>query len=468
MIYNFSEMKDLPILILLASLLFGACSDKLVEQDTSVTLPDITVNITEDVTRTYVEGKALHWNAADEISIFYGSTINSKYEFQGNDGDTGGTFSFVSGSGSGSELSSIYAVYPYQSGAAITDAGVISLTLPSMQQYVANSFGKGANTMIGVSEDKETNSISFKNACGYLKLRLYGNITVKTITLKGNDGEKIAGAATATMTYGDVPELSMSVDDATKSVTINCGDGVTLGTTSETATEFWFVLPNIDFTEGITIEVINTDGDIFGKSTSNPVSITRNEIQPMVALEIKEEESEPAGNEIRYTSTDNNLIWPDEDKFDEEIVSNEYVNGQGVITFGDVITSIKDSAFKDRELLTTIRIPAGVLTIGDYAFSGCDELTTVYCLADSPPTIGLDTFGSIYNIPEDFRIYVPSGSVDSYRTRTYWSEYASYIFGFQTCIYLGMTKTVIPICLMLDELDAAPVVDRIMTYISQS
>lgn len=427
MIYNFSEMKDLPILILLASLLFGACSDKLVEQDTSVTLPDITVNITEDVTRTYVVGKELHWNAADEISIFYGSTINSKYEFQGNDGDTDGTFTYVSGSGSGSELSAIYAVYPYQSDATITDGDVISLTLPSMQRYSANSFGKGANTMLGVSQDVETNTISFKNACGYLKLKLYGNITVKSITVKGNNDEKIAGAATATIAYGGVPSLTMG-SSATKSVTINCGEGVTLGTTSETATEFWFVLPNIDFTEGITIEVTNTDGDIFGKSTSKPVSIIRNEIQPMAVLEVKEEESDPAGNEIRYTSTDKNLIWPDEDKFDEGIVSNEYVNGQGVITFGNVITSIKDNAFKDREFLTTIRIPSGVLTIGDYAFSGCDDLTTVYCLRTTPPTIGTDTFGSINNIPEDFKIYVPSGSVNSYKED--WFEYASHIFGF--------------------------------------
>ena len=101
------------------------------------------------------------------------------------------------------------------------------MTLPAVQTYAENSFGRGANTMLAVTENVEDTFLAFKNACGYLKLKFYNTegTTIKNIVVKGNGEEKIAGAANATIDLGEAPQLTMT-DDATTAITLDCGDGV--------------------------------------------------------------------------------------------------------------------------------------------------------------------------------------------------------------------------------------------------
>ena len=253
-------------------------------------LPDLTAAFAdEEATRTYVEnGKYLRWHEDDRITAFYGNTLNRQYKFNGTTGDNSGTFSLVpSGElGTGNTLNHIYALYPYNADARITDEGLISLTLPATQTYAENSFGIGANTMVAVTENLEDTFLAFKNACGYLKLKLYNaeGATIKSIEVKGNNGEKLAGAATLTINYGGAPILTMA-DTATDTITLDCGEGVTLGTTAEEATELWVVVPATTFTEGLTITATEMDGKVFEKTTTNEVVIERNTIQPMATLE---------------------------------------------------------------------------------------------------------------------------------------------------------------------------------------
>ena len=57
----------------------------------------------------------------------------------------------------------------------------------------------------------------------------------------------------------------------------------------------------------------------------------------------------------------------------------------------DGVTTIGDFAFSGCDSLTSITIPDSVTTIGDYAFSGCDSLTSV-TIGDSVTTIGQNAF----------------------------------------------------------------------------
>lgn len=449
-------MKHFPIFMLLAAFLTGACTNSLVEDDSStkndVSLPDITASCGEDLTRTYVEdNKYLHWHAGDMISFFNCNIINSQYKFLGQTGDREGSFSAVSSGGMtpAETLSARYAIYPYQSDITLSYDGTISLKLPSTQKYAENSFGKGANTMIAVTEKSNDTFLSFKNACGYLKLKLYGNdITVEYIVIKGNNKEKIAGEATATMGYGQAPVVTMS-SNATQSVIIDCEDGVTLGTTPETATEFWVALPEVTFELGITIELYGLNGFEYEKSSSKRISITRNEIQPMAVLEVKELIGIPEDDEIWYTSTNEAVVNPKaEAEFGANIISNTYVCEKGVISFDAKVTkismdafrycatlstisfpetvlSIEDYAFYDCEALTEINIPAYVETIGAYAFAECTSLSSVYCMAETPPS-GESTMFS--NSTGNLKIYVPAGSLEAYKAASGWSEYKDYIF----------------------------------------
>lgn len=287
-------MKKLTLLAVLSTLVLASCTEN--KFDTTVdteTLPDLTAEFADGETKTYVDNnKYLRWHEADLITAFYGNVLNRQYKFNGITGDNSGTFSLVpSGElGTGNTLDAIYAVYPYDAGATITDEGTISLTLPATQTYAENSFGRGANTMIAVTENIEDTFLGFKNACGYLKIKLYapeGGI-VKSISIKGNNNEKIAGSATATIKFSEAPIVAMS-ENATTSITLDCGiDGVILGTSADTATEFWFVLPEVTFEAGITISGLDVSGELFTQTTNKQVVIKRNTIQPMAALELSD------------------------------------------------------------------------------------------------------------------------------------------------------------------------------------
>ena len=389
------------LLLAVAALAFVGCNNAFEDEGNArfeqTTLPTLIAGFEED-TRTYVEQNTyLRWHADDRLSVFYGNTLNNQYKFTGKSGATGGEFEAVkSGNlGTGNSFDHIYAVYPYDATISLDDINkIMSLTLPAEQTYAEDSFGKGANTMVAVTESVNDTFLSFKNVGGYLKIRLYGEGTVKSIELSGNNGEKIAGNANITATYGGVPKISMA-DDATESIILDCGDGVELSADAESPTEFWFVVPPMEFSKGITISVTNAYNAVFEKSTSNKIVVERNIIQPMAAIEVEFEvydPTKPAQNEIWYTSTDGEIVKPYKaDGFGVNILSNTYENGKGVITFDGAVNTIGGGAFYSCENLTSVIIPDSVTTIGDQAFSDCNSLTSV-TIGDSVTTIGDSAF----------------------------------------------------------------------------
>ena len=94
------------------------------------------------------------------------------------------------------------------------------------------------------------------------------------------------------------------------------------------------------------------------------------------------------------------------------------------ITLPAKLESIGEWAFATCESLTSITIPDGVTSIGNNAFAYCKSLTTVTCLAETPPTLGSDTFK---NSDALTIIQVPSASVDDYKAAQYWNYYADKI-----------------------------------------
>lgn len=86
-------------------------------------------------------------------------------------------------------------------------------------------------------------------------------------------------------------------------------------------------------------------------------------------------------------------------------------------------TSIGNSMFYGCTGLTSLVIPSNISSIIDYAFYGCSGLTSITVESTTPPTLRRYVFDNTNNCP----IYVPSGSVDTYKTATNWSAYASRI-----------------------------------------
>ena len=391
-------------LLTLFALVLCSCAETFVGEEmarpNNENLPDLTASFAdEEATRTYIEeGKYLRWNEDDRLTIFFGNTLNRQYKFNGATGDNSGTFSLVADGilGTGNAFDRIYALYPYNADVRISDEGVISLTLPTTQTCAENSFGVGANTMVAVTENLDDTFLSFKNTCGYLKLKLYNaeGATLKSIEVKGNNGERLAGTATVTINYGEAPTLTMA-ESATDAITLDCGEGVALGRTAEEATELWVVLPATTFAEGLTITATDAEGKVFKKSTTKEVVIERNAIQPMAVLEAKFVATKPANNEIWYTngSTTEATTPYKTDAFGANIVSNTYDVAKEcwVIKFDGKVTSIGERAFYSCTRLTSATIPDSVTTIGNSAFSWCESLTSV-TIPDSVTTIGDNAF----------------------------------------------------------------------------
>ena len=317
----------------LALLVLFGCTEKEINLEINVSVPDETVytaSFESPDTKVYVDSDLkAHWTAGDEISIFK-STYNGKYRFSGNTGDIDGSFEKVDVA-TGSNIPTLYAVYPYNSNTSISTNGVVSLELPSVQHYAENSYGLGDNTMVAVGKTLVSTSFAFKNVCGYVVVNLYGGGTVKSITLTGNNGEKLAGQATVTSAYGQKPVLTMA-ETATASITLDCGEGVKVGDTAEESTPFWFAVPPQTFTNGFTITVTSPNSLTMEKSTHLERVVVRNQRNMLSSLELKYDM--PEGN-IKFSCS----------KFKAYCVDHFDTDGDGEISYKEaaVVTEINCS-----------------------------------------------------------------------------------------------------------------------------
>ena len=94
------------------------------------------------------------------------------------------------------------------------------------------------------------------------------------------------------------------------------------------------------------------------------------------------------------------------------------------ITLPTSLDSIGAIAFRECTSLNNITIPSGVTNIGHNTFSGCSSLSSVTVEATTPPSLGSGVFSSTSS---SLVIYVPSGSVETYKTANNWSTYADKI-----------------------------------------
>lgn len=85
---------------------------------------------------------------------------------------------------------------------------------------------------------------------------------------------------------------------------------------------------------------------------------------------------------------------------------------------------IANRTFSSCTKLETVKLGADCEYIGERCFSYCSKLKNVTIMASNPPSLFSDSFSNTNN---NFVIYVPAESVDTYKTTTYWSDYASRI-----------------------------------------
>ena len=363
-----------------AVLLLAGCGDIYEEaainrSEDKLQLTALRASIEPESTRTYINNNVLRWHNEDRVSVFFGSTTNNEYIFAGDSGSTEGDLVPANGASTadGEPLDRYYAVYPYSASNAISADGIISAKIRRLQQYADSSFGRQTNVMVAATDDLEDNILQFKNVCGYLVLKLYGNITVSKIEIEGMNGEPLCG--NVSINCADEPILELA-DDADSSILISCGDGVALSGDRRTPTEFWVVLPPTTLSSGFKATVTDSEDREYQLTTYKRVEILRNIVQPMSAMLVEYVE-EPASNELWYSTNDGSILTINEDNFGNALIFNDYVDGRGVVKFAEPLTSIPASTFENCSHLTQIVLPSSVKHLGDKAFKGCSSLSDV-------------------------------------------------------------------------------------------
>ena len=236
-------------------------------------------------TKTFAdENGMVLWVNGDLVSVFNKKSYATKYRYDGGTGTTGGVLTEIpdSGSATGTNVSHYYAVYPHETYNGLDNNENVISKIRNEQTWDYCSFGSGDNLMVAVSDD---NKFQFKNVGGYIVLRLYGEGSVSSITLQGNNNEILAGDAKVTASIGGEPTVAMQKGSrytTYKSVTLECADPVELtGSSKDNPVEFWFVIPATTFTQGLSFVVTDPDGNTFEKSTSNEIVVQRSHSKPL-------------------------------------------------------------------------------------------------------------------------------------------------------------------------------------------
>lgn len=103
--------------------------------------------------------------------------------------------------------------------------------------------------------------------------------------------------------------------------------------------------------------------------------------------------------------------------------STFYDDNITTITLGNSIETIGNTAFYQCDF-ATITLPSTLKSIGSECFYNCAKLTSVTCLATTPPTSGSNPFRYCTKLTS---VYVPAESVDAYKSTSGWSSVSSKI-----------------------------------------
>ena len=273
----------IPACILAAALLAGCNKDENIQGLTNISTTTFHASIESGGTKTVLgngesdtESHPVLWTPGDAIGIT-ATSVFGRYEYRGTE-DT----DFAEFEGEPIQGDLFYAVYPYSAKTAMSGS-VLSLELPTVQQYAEASFAPSYSPMVARSESTE---LEFKNLCGLLKIRLTGTETISSITFRSS-GQGVSGPATVSMDYESVPELVMS-DGAGMSVTLDCGEGVALNGT--VPVPFYIVLPAGTY-DDFSITVTSADGTVMTKENSGLV-INRSMVRPTSVVEFVPDEAQ--------------------------------------------------------------------------------------------------------------------------------------------------------------------------------
>ena len=200
------------------------------------------------------------WSPQEEVGIFTGTYLASPYLFTGTNAAASASARFE-GDGP-AELGTYLLVYPYDAASSWAYPDVTA-TLPSVQVGKAGSFADGMALMAGTSS---TSSVVCRHICSGIRFKVTG-ADILSVTLKGNNNEKIAGRFEFHFDEG-VPVAASGTEDEVI-LTPDGGGCFTPG-------EWYYItcLPTV-FTGGITLTAVSAKRGVGTYAINSSLTFTR-------------------------------------------------------------------------------------------------------------------------------------------------------------------------------------------------
>ena len=250
------------------------------------------------------------WTSGDAIAVCASDGKTSEFKLKSGENTNRGEFEGAV------EQGRLTAVYPYSIVKGRSGA-TVSVSLPEIQEYVSGNIPAGAYPMVASSDNS---SFSFKNLCSVLKVPMFGDATVKTITFTPAKSDvKVSGNASI---KADSPELMMA-GDAMTSVTLSCPD-VKL---TSSATDFHLIVPAQEYPGGFTITISTDKGNVV-KTLKSDITLSRSVLYPIEAFECKTDYGK------------DNIVFEDAN-FKAYLIANFDTDGDGEISRVEAL-GIKD------------------------------------------------------------------------------------------------------------------------------
>lgn len=349
------------------------------------TMPDVTQTRAQISNPKESGTKHIVWSEGDCINVFSDIEADMKrYSLVSSDG-TQATFR-------GKRVRSkeiYYAVYPGDN-YWVLSGNILRRSLPDdLNSTDANDFRFDA-PMLVVSDGS---AFAFQQTVGMIHVSVGKIYNLHTVTLRGNNGEAIAGEGYINL----ADEEPVFTIDKEKPYS-NAKEGSFNVDTEGESMDIFFILPPTVFEKGFTIDIKGKDENgkaiEVSKATSQKVEVKHANNINFTLVDIEEE--------LKQHNDDDPIVFADENM---KTIFIKYwdTDGDGELSYGEAaavtdidvfcgdtsitsldelqyftgVTSIGDYVFYECLNLTSIIIPEGVTSIGDHAFSECSSLASI-------------------------------------------------------------------------------------------
>ena len=224
------------------------------------------VSVSLDNTKTSLSGtgstRKVYWSNGDAINI-NGNASNALTGIGSEESSAEFSFGVVLDT----PYNVLYPASDYKSASTIT--------LPSEQAAADGTFADGSMPMYAYST---TNAVaSMSHLCGVLEVNLTGSATIAFVQVTGGNSEQMSGDFTIDYETGALTATSTATADLKVKTLVN-------KTLTSTATPVYVVVPAGTYSSGLTLRIVDDEGNYMDKTISGSRTVTAGHLAKLPSL----------------------------------------------------------------------------------------------------------------------------------------------------------------------------------------